>query len=376
MSAALIDLVSKGAQDVYITGQPQVSFFRQNYRRHTNFSMKPERMDYIGTFASNNEVTIPIRSKGDLLSYVWIEAPNISNVMTNNDGLFSAGSSNPTEISLWIGGQKVCQMDSLFIQGIYNPLYRDGSSKASCTVSTNIVKGNALGMGTNTGSDYYVLPFFFGEDWTKCLPLVGLQYHDVEIKIKCRDGLYSGMATPPSPKIYGNYIYLDSDERKFFTEGEHELLITQTQYQPIDAADTDVDLSYFNHPVKGIHLVSGNATGANWDDQFKFDTSSLYINGVALFEDTSSTYHHNVVHEMHCTDLPDDVLRDLPTFTWPFCLTLSKQQPSGTLNFSRIDTAKLVIQKPVGGNGLHRVYGVNYNILRIKNGMAGVAFGN
>ena len=45
MSAALIDLVSKGAQDVYITGQPQVSFFRQNYKRHTNFSMKPERMD-------------------------------------------------------------------------------------------------------------------------------------------------------------------------------------------------------------------------------------------------------------------------------------------------------------------------------------------
>ena len=45
MSAALIDLVSKGAQDVYITGEPQVSFFRQNYRRHTNFSIKPERMD-------------------------------------------------------------------------------------------------------------------------------------------------------------------------------------------------------------------------------------------------------------------------------------------------------------------------------------------
>ena len=127
MSAALIDLVSKGAQDVYITGQPQVSFFRQNYRRHTNFSMKPERMDYIGTFGSNNEVTIPIRSKGDLMSYIWIEAPNISNVATNNDGLFSSGSSNPTDISLWIGGQKVCQMDSLFIQGVYNQLYRDGS---------------------------------------------------------------------------------------------------------------------------------------------------------------------------------------------------------------------------------------------------------
>ena len=77
MSAALIDLVSVGAQDVYITGDPQVSFFRQNYKRHTNFSIKPERMDYIGVFGSGNEVSIPIKSKGDLLSYVWIENANI-----------------------------------------------------------------------------------------------------------------------------------------------------------------------------------------------------------------------------------------------------------------------------------------------------------
>jgi len=376
MSAALIDLVSKGVQDVYITGEPQVSFFRQNYKRHTNFSMKPERMDFIGTFGSNAEITVPIRSKGDLMSYIWIEAPNISNVATNSDGLFSSGSSRPTEISLWIGGQKVCEMDSLFIQGVYNPLYRDGSSKASCAVTTNVVKENALGAGTNTGSDYFMIPFFFCEDWTKCLPLVALQYHDVELKIKCRDGLYSGMVNPPAPKIYGNYIYLDTEERKFFTNSDHEILFTQTQYQPINPGDVDIDLSYFNHPVKGLHLVSGKATGQNWDDEYKFDTATLYINGVSLFENTTALYHHNVVHEMHCTDLPDDVLRDLPTYTWPLCLTLSKQQPTGTLNFSRIDTAKLNLTGVSGGNSLHRIYAVNYNILRIKNGMAGVAFGN
>ena len=63
MSAALIDLVSKGAQDVFITGDPQVSFFHQNYKRHTNFSIKPERLDYVGTFGSGNEVVIPLRTK-------------------------------------------------------------------------------------------------------------------------------------------------------------------------------------------------------------------------------------------------------------------------------------------------------------------------
>ena len=365
MSAALIELVSVGAQDVYITGDPQVSFFRQNYKRYTNFAMKPERMDYIGTFGANNEVTIPIRSKGDLMSYIWIEATNISNVMTNTDGLFSSDAANPTEFQLWIGGQKVAQLDSLYIQGVHNALMRDSAAKASFAVTTNTRKENHSG-------NYYMIPFFFGEDWTKCLPLVALQYHDVEIRVRCRDGY----VPTNTPKVYGNYIYLDTDERKFFTDKEHELLITQTQHQLASNTDTEFDLSYFNHPVKSLHLVSGKAAGLPFTSEYTFDTTSLYINGVALFENTSNVYHHDVVAELHTTDLPDGAIDDLPTYSWPFCLTMSKMQPTGSLNFSRIDNAKLSLTNPSGGNQLHRVYAVNYNILRIKNGMAGVAFGN
>ena len=242
---------------------------------------------------------------------------------------------------------------------------RDTTAKASFAVTTNARKENHTG-------NHYMIPFFFGEDWTKALPLVALQYHDVEIRIKCRDGFTPGS----TPKVYGNYIYLDTDERKYFTDTEHELLITQTQHQLASNTDTDIDLSYFNHPVKSLHLVSGQASGSDWSDEYNFATASLYINGLALFENTSNVYHHDVVPEMHCTDLPDNVLDDLPTFSWPFCITMSKMQPTGTLNFSRIDNAKLVLNQPTGGNALHRVYAVNYNILRIKNGMAGVAFGN
>ena len=370
MSAALIDLVSKGAQDVYITGEPQVSFFRQNYRRHTNFSIKPERMDYIGTFGSNNEVTIPIRSKGDMLSYVWIEAKNIANVATNTDGFFSANAAKPTEFLLYIGGQEVARLDSLYIQGVHNIIYKENQARASATVTTTEIKDNAKGV--EGASDYYLIPFFFSEDWTKCLPLVGLQYHEVEIRVKCRDGF-----TPAeTPKVYGMYAYLDSDERKFVTENEHEILITQTQYQLASKTDTEIDLTYFNHPTKAIHLVSGNATAGTWDSMYKFDESSMYINGVTLFENTSKTFHHNVVHEMHAQNLADSTLDTAPLYTWPFCLTMNKSQPSGTLNFSRIDSAKLTLTNPTGGNIMHRVYAVNYNILRIKNGMAGIAFGN
>ena len=367
MSAALIDLVSKGAQDVYITGQPEVSFFRQNYKRHTNFSIKPERIDYIGSFTSGAEVTIPIKSKGDLLSYVWIEAPGIAATGSETTGLFSKDS-NPTEFLLYIGGQQVCRLDSLYVQGVHNVLYNETQARASSAVSTAEVKENA----TNTAgtADHFVIPFFFSQDWTKSLPLVAMQYHDVEIRIKCRDGTFSS-----TPKVYAMYAYLDTDERKFFTDNEHEILMTQTQYQMVGATDTDIDLTYFNHPTSALHLVSSNV-GAIWDTAYAFDDATLYINGTPLSENMSKDYHHTVVPKMHCQCLPDDLLQTAPVYTWPFCLNIGKSQPSGSLNFSRIDTAKVTLRNVSGGNMHQRMYAVNYNIVRIKNGMAGVAFGN
>lgn len=377
MSAALVDLVSKGAQDVYITGNPEVSFFRQNFRRHTNFAIKPERVDYIGQFNGGAEVTIPIKSKGDLLSYVWIEAPDIQTALSGT-GLFSTGADSATEFTLLIGGQQVCKLDSLFIQGVHNVLYNDTSAKASCAATTAVVSANAKSaIGAKVGSDYFVIPFFFSEDWTKALPLVAMQYHEVEIRIKCRSGLNFGA----QPKVYATYVYLDTEERNRLLNTEQEILITQTQYQLMDTSSSgsvDVDLTYFNHPAKAIHLVSSAADGTAWDNELKFDSATLYINGQPLFEDLSDTFHHNVVPEMHCTVLPFGVLDSSPVFTWPFCIKLNGSQPSGSLNFSRVDNSKLVLKNlTVGGSpSMLRVYAVNYNILRVKNGLAGVAFGN
>jgi hypothetical protein len=375
MSAALIDLVSVGAQDVYITGDPQVSFFRQNYKRHTNFSIKPERMDYIGTFESGNEVSIPIKSKGDLLSYVWIENANI-NSSNNNASIFKSDNvasdeTSPTEFSLWIGGQEVTKLDTLFINTVHNTLYNESSAKASCAMTTQ-------DGGDNASPNSYIIPFFFSEDWTKSLPLVGLQYHEVEIRIKCRNGTFS---LGSSPKVYGSYVFLDTQEREFFANGEHELLITQTQHQPMSASDTSIDLTYFNHPVKAIHIAAGNDSGPVVDNvpgvtSYKFTDATMFINGVPLFENMTHEYHRNVVPSRHCSVLNNTVDAE-QIYTWPFCLTMNKSQPTGTLNFSRIDNAKININGPSDANlDMIRAYAVNYNILRIKNGMGGIAFGN
>ena len=376
MSAALIDLVSVGAQDVYITGDPQVSFFRQNYKRHTNFAIKPERLDFIGSASKGNEISIPIKSKGDLLSYVWLEGSNINVQGKNDTGLFSAEDTTVTDFSLWIGGQEVCKLDSLFVAGVHNVLYNESQAKA--TAATTTADG-----GANICTDAYVIPFFFSEDWTKALPLVALQYHEVEIRVKFRS--HTDFAVPDI-KAYASYVFLDTAEREFFANNEHEILITQTQFQPMSKYDTSVDLSYFNHPVKAVHIAASNDSSIadTAEKKYTFQSASLYINGTALSENMSNVYHQKVVPARHCSVL-SDVLDNEPVKTWPFSLTMNKSQPTGTLNFSRIDTAKITIDTPsnvfdnepgTGGVKVIRAYGVNYNILRIKNGMGGVAFGN
>ena len=135
-----------------------------------------------------------------------------------------------------------------------------------------------------------------------------------------------------------------------------------------------IDLTYFNHPVKSVHIAAFGTAAAY---TFGTDgTASMFINGTPLFENMSLEYHRNVVPTRHCSYFPPGA-KEEPIATWPFSLTMDKSQPTGTLNFSRIDNAKITISDPNPTNAhFIRAYAVNYNILRIKNGMGGVAFGN
>ena len=168
-------------------------------------------------------------------------------------------------------------------------------------------------------------------------------------------------------------MFLDTAEREFFANEEHEVLFTQTQFQPMTHTDTSVDLTYFNHPVKAVHI----ACAEDHSTKYSFADATMYINGTPLFENMSYEYYSKVVPSRHCSVL-SPTLDSECVATWPFCLTMNKSQPTGTLNFSRIDSAKLAINSPTSGDTpkLTRAYAVNYNILRIKNGMGGVAFGN
>jgi hypothetical protein len=363
MSGGITQLVATGVQDTYLSGSPEVSFFRSSYKRYTHFAANVERQLIQGTPAAGGTSLVRFEKKGDLLSHVYLSSldprTNMSNVLQRWDQVIS-------KIELLIGGQIIDTQDFEYSSNI-EPIV------GAQTFSTREITTNGV-----TG--FYPLKFFFCKDWQSVLPLVALQYHDVELRITW------GNAVNDSIAVWTRFIYLDKDEREFFANKSHDMLITQVHRSVVTAVNNyEFALS---QPVKYIAFSSNNYTTEYGTDsanagnvakaallQFK-----IQINGNDIGE-TRSLDHWMDVNQYYMTPFGykpfGGTLGTANVAVIPFCLDTSKLQPTGTLNFSRIDTFRIIA--PVNSNFqlISRgqfFYAVNYNILRIQNGMAGVLY--
>jgi len=353
MSGALIDLVSKGVQDAYLTGDPQVSFYRQHYKRYTNFAMKPVELNKVGTSGPNSECVFKIDPAGDLLTYVWCDVETIGDADSQAQTIQVSEAFTPTEFALYIGGMEVDRQDGFFINSLW--------PKFLATTPSKCVEPKTL------TPKFFPLHFFSCDNITTPIPLVALQYHGVEIKVRSGAKVNSGTF-----KMYGNYVMLDTEERKWFTDNQHEMLITQTQRIQADASGSD--LSYLNHPVKG--LFWGQAV----EDTLSTSDVQLNLNGTSVFNNNMPAKYFNTVsmyqHSENAVPNAAGITTDTAKYMYSFATAVNKHQPTGTCNFSRLDNAKLT-WTGTGGTGTPTfLYGVNYNILRVKDGLGGVMFSN
>ena len=349
MSGGIAQLVAVGAQDAHLVGQPEISFFRSTYKRHTNFSQTVERQVIQGNVSNNGMSTVRFERKGDLLSYVYL---------VPNDGSATQGYSAAqwrtkiAKVELLIGGQVVDDQDSTYSTLIAPVLSATNSSKS--------VSGDLFG-GAND-SRFYPLRFAFCENLQTALPLVALQYHDVELRIT-----WGSAAATDKWDVYANYVYLDTEEREFFASTPQNMIITQVQ--KATASLTKIQELNFNHPVK--YLAAGKATALeilNDDNKLK-----LQINGtdVADFKFADPNFSHVPLYFNTTNSAKPATVKTL--FLYPFCLETGKLQPTGTLNFSRLDSARIVNDTRDCDDD---IYAVNYNILRVENGMGGLLYSN
>jgi len=251
-----MQLVAYGAQDIYLTGNPQITFFKVVYRRHTNFSMECIQQTLSGTStltSSNASGTVTVSRNGDLLSKVYVR-------VDANDGTDCiSGDQLIKDVTLEIGGQQIDKHTREWLQ-VWAELTVPDSKAAGYKYLTGGFNNTLMTGGTTGGhsqqSVMVPLQFWFCRNPGLALPLIALQYHEVKMKFTwgtttevSRDG--SAYGTAPSAEVWCDYIYLDTDERRRFAQVSHEYLIEQLQYQNEGSAAAKYKLN-FNHPVKEL----------------------------------------------------------------------------------------------------------------------------
>ena len=439
MGGGLLQLVAYGAQDVYLTGNPQITFFKVVYRRHTNFAIEAIQQTFNGNAGYGNTVTCQISRNGDLINrmYLQVDVPKKKNLTTPTTSTYQnyLGLRLIKSVVIEIGGQQIDKhySDWLYIWNELSlPIGKRYAYDTMVGADKDILNGGFVNSAITETTLYIPFEFWFCRNVGLALPLIALQYHEVKVKIDFETKA-NCISTPTGSlddfepikniSLWADYIFLDTDERRRFAQLSHEYLIEQLQFtgtEPLVAGTNRIKLN-FNHPCKELIWVAKTTTTVNktrWYDytnkdntenydsyKLAFDGSAdaggqrtsnylvisdvkpptnnnpfinaiLQLNGNDRFAVREGDYFNYVQPFQHHTNVP--VHNSINVYS--FALKPEEHQPSGTLNMSRIDTATLMVNANPADTGLSyqgiNIYAVNYNVLRILSGMGGLAYSN
>jgi hypothetical protein len=290
MGGGLMQLVSYGAQDVYISGNPQITFWKILYKRHTNFAVESIEVTFNGQADFNKRVTAIINRNADLMykTYVQVVLPEVSASAGNFRWVHYIGHRLIRQVEVEIGGQRIDRQYGDWMQ-IWTQLATDagtvraldamiGNTPDLCLVknsagstlnapcSSSELTMSCVGFaGTPAKTLYVPLQFWFCRNPGVAIPLIALQYHEVRINVDFEtqpNCCYASSTNVPigslaAASLYVDYCYLDTEERRRFAQQSHEYLIEQVQYtgaESITSSSNKIQLN-FNHPVKELFWV-------------------------------------------------------------------------------------------------------------------------
>ena len=287
-----MQLVSYGAQDVYISGNPQITFWKILYKRHTNFAMESIEVTFNGQADFNKRVTAIINRNADLMykTYVQVVLPEVK--LTTASDTFRwvhyIGHRLIKQVELEIGGQRIDRQ-----YGDWMQIWTQVATEAGTVRALNSIIGhtddlvllkNAAGFpldapcssnentqtclsrrGTPAKTLYIPLQFWFCRNPGVAIPLIALQYHEVRINVDFEtqpnciydERIATTVGSIAAASLYVDYCYLDTEERRRFAQQSHEYLIEQVQYtgaESITSSSNKIQLN-FNHPVKELFWV-------------------------------------------------------------------------------------------------------------------------
>ena len=317
MGGGLMQLVAYGAQDVYLTGNPQITFWKVTYRRHTNFAMESIEQTFNGQADFGRRVQCTISRNGDLAyrTYLQVTLPEVNQESTSTYArwLDNPGHQLISMVEVEIGGQRIDRQYGDWMH-IWNQLtltseQEDGFHKmiGNTTQLTYLTDPEFAAIATACSADgvpnavcaprkalpettlNVPLEFWFCRNPGLALPLIALQYHEVKINIELRpldECLWSvkEIAQTANQKqtasynkslvaasLYVDYVFLDTDERRRMAQNPHEYLIEQLQFtgdESIGSSSNKIKLN-FNHPCKEIVWVVQPDANVSYCDSFE-----------------------------------------------------------------------------------------------------------
>ncbi len=302
MGGGLMQLVAYGAQDVYLTGNPQITFWKVTYRRHTNFAMESIEQTFNGQADFGRRVTCTISRNGDLAyrTYLQLTLPEIKPEVGVARWLDYPGEQLVSQVEVEIGGQRIDRQYGDWMH-IWNQLTLSKDQEAGYNkmvgqttaltylTSTNFAEvESACGSTANSAPNvctptnalpettlYVPLQFWYCRNPGLALPLIALQYHEVKINLDLRPideclfaskAAYDASAAKDTDmlakslvaaSLYVDYVFLDTDERRRMAQNPHEYLIEQLQFtgdESIGSSSNKIKLN-FNHPCKELVWV-------------------------------------------------------------------------------------------------------------------------
>jgi len=342
MGGGLMQLVAYGAQDIYLTGNPQITFFKVVYRRHTNFSMEAIEQTFSGSADFGRKVNCTISRNGDLIHRVYLQVglPSVNSAATDYFRWVNwVGHALVKNVEVEIGGQRIDKHygDWLHIWnelsqtsgrqagyanmvGNVDKLYRPVSAGAAAgTVTATDPRQSGASQGVTPATTLFIpLQFWFCRNPGLALPLIALQYHEVKINLEFRtleeccghNGTAPSNVSLNSASLYVDYIYLDTDERRRFAQVSHEYLIEQLQFtgdESVSQSNVKVKLN-FNHPCKELIWV------VQRDEVVKAKPDGCHIAGRQWFNytDTVDATPYTQGDAFNMNDIMDGIIDTAP----------------------------------------------------------------
>ena len=416
----LLQLVANGKQDVFLTGNPQVTWFKMVYRRYTNFSIESSIIPFDTQPDFGRRLTCLLPRKGDLLGPLWLELtlPALTDSQTGAPLSYTnaIGHAILQELTFEIGEQEIDKQT-----GEWMELWSNYTVTADKQEAWNTMIGKV--QGASQGNDrsemvglygpltlHIPLRFWFCKNPGMYLPLLALQYHPVRLNISLRplNKLFINDTPTVTPcdrsanpvsitslNLYGDYIHLDIEERRRFVANSHEYLIEQVQYTSSYAIESTAQTVQvpmeFNNPIRELYWLVQRDASLNANQYFNYtnytvgetapsfqnliSTALLRIEGYDRFDIRTADYFRLVQPYQYHTVVP---INDY-VYSYSFCFRPEDMQPSGSMNASRLNTMTLQLElnttvTPARGTASVRIYALNHNVLRIVDGFGGILF--